>query len=75
MKLESLEILEHYKGNLYIVLHEAKHTETEEVMIVYTAFPQRENNVVWVRPADMFREEVEHNGEMVPRFKYKSHAF
>lgn len=75
MNLESMEILEHYKGDKYIILDNAKHTETGETVIVYTAYPYEVSNQVWVRPTSMFREEVNYNGETVPRFKYYGHVF
>ncbi len=62
-----LGIYEHYKGNLYQVLHIAKHSETEEELIVYRALYG--DYGVWVRPLVMFAETVEVNGEAVQRFK------
>lgn len=62
-----LGIYEHYKGNLYQVLHIAKHSETEEELVVYRALYQAYG--VWVRPLAMFAETVEVDGEAVPRFK------
>lgn len=62
-----LGIYQHYKGNLYQVLHLAKHSETEEALVVYRALYG--NYGVWVRPLAMFSENVEINGEAVPRFK------
>ena len=48
----------HFKGNIYIIIAIAKHTETMEKMVVY----QEENDInkIWVRPLDMFNEEVDH---------------
>lgn len=52
----------HYKGNLYEVLEIAKHSETEEELVVYRALYG--DYGVWVRPLGMFTETI--NG--VPRF-------
>lgn len=60
-------LYEHYKGNRYKVLGIAKHSETLEKMVVYQA--QYGDHGIWVRPKDMFFEDVENNGEIVPRFK------
>ena len=62
-----LGIYQHYKGNLYQVLHIAKHSETEEALVFYRALYQAYG--VWVRPLAMFAVTVEVNGEAVPRFK------
>ena len=62
-----LGIYQHYKGNPYQVLHLAKHSESEEELIVYRALYG--DYGVWVRPLEMFAETVEVNGEAVPRFK------
>jgi len=58
----------HFKGNEYRVLHIAKHSETLEPMVVYQALYG--DFGVWVRPAFMWNETVEHNGHMVKRFEY-----
>jgi hypothetical protein len=56
----------HYKGNDYEVLFEARHSETEEELVVYRALYGERG--VWVRPKAMFVEEVEVDGRRVPRF-------
>ncbi|MEO7414204.1 MAG: DUF1653 domain-containing protein [Opitutaceae bacterium] len=58
----------HYKGNLYRVLGLAKHTETEEALVVYQALYGERG--LWVRPAAMFRETVVVNEARVPRFAF-----
>lgn len=56
----------HFKGNEYEVLYVASHSETMEPMVVYRALYGEGG--VWVRPAFMWCETVEHEGKAVPRF-------
>ena len=56
----------HYKGNEYRVLGVARHSETEETVVVYQALYGERG--WWVRPAAMFNETVEIDGRRVPRF-------
>lgn len=58
----------HYKGNEYIVIGVARHSETDEELVVYR--PDYGDRELWVRPKSMFLEFVEIQGEMVPRFQY-----
>lgn len=60
-------IYEHYKGNRYYVFGVAKHSETLEEMVVYRALYG--NGDTWVRPLSMFTEDVEVEGERIPRFR------
>lgn len=58
----------HYKGNEYVVCGIVLHSETLEPLVLYE--PQYETGVkLWVRPLEMFIEEVEVDGKKVPRFK------
>ena len=59
-------IYQHFKGNKYELLEIATHSETLEKMVVYKALYGECG--IWVRPAHMWNEEVEHNGKKVPRF-------
>lgn len=59
---------EHYKGKQYEVIGIAKHSETLEEMVVYRALYGERG--LWVRPLNMFLEEVEMGEKKVPRFKY-----
>ena len=60
----------HYKGKDYIVLGVARHSETEEELVVYrTDYGDRS---LWVRPLAMFQETVEIDGQPRPRFQYVS---
>ncbi len=57
----------HYKGNQYKVLHVARHTETEEALVIYQALYGEYD--IWARPLDMFLETVIlPDGSVVPRF-------
>lgn len=58
----------HYKGNEYIVLGVARHSETDEELVVYQ--PQYGEKGLWVRPLAMFTENIVIDGKPVPRFKY-----
>jgi hypothetical protein len=60
-------IYRHYKGNLYQVLHTARHSETEETLVVYRCLYGEYG--VWVRPIEMFGESVTVDGKLMPRFE------
>ena len=61
-------IYQHYKGNRYEVLDTARHSETEEWMVVYKTLYG--DFSTWVRPYEMFCETIEVDGKRVPRFEY-----
>ena len=56
----------HFKGNTYEVIGVARHSETEEPMVVYRALYGEGG--LWVRPADMWNETVERGGKIYKRF-------
>ncbi len=58
----------HFKGNEYRVLFLARHSETEEWLVVYQALYG--DGGYWVRPKSMWCERVTMNGEEMPRFRY-----
>lgn len=58
----------HFKGNEYKLLYIARHSETLEEMVVYQALYGEYG--IWVRPASMWNEMVEHQGKTVRRFEY-----
>lgn len=62
----------HFKGGRYEVIGLAKHSETLEEMVVYRALYG--DGGLWVRPAAMWNEMVEHNGRMVRRFTLEENA-
>jgi hypothetical protein len=59
----------HYKGNAYRVHHLARHSETQEVLVVYQMLYG--DHGFWLRPQAMFIENVTlADGQRVPRFAY-----
>jgi len=57
----------HYKGKDYEVIGMAKHSETEELLVVYRAMYG--DRGLWVRPVAMFLETVVVDGLSRPRFQ------
>jgi hypothetical protein len=58
----------HYKGGDYIVIGVARHSETEEELVVYrTDYGEKS---LWVRPRSMFVEKVIVDGRELPRFEF-----
>ena len=51
------DIVRHFKGNRYEVLHIALDSETQEEMIVYRALYGERG--IWVRPKAMFLSKVD----------------
>jgi hypothetical protein len=56
----------HFKGNEYEVIGIARHSETEEPMVVYKALYGEGG--LWTRPAAMWNETVERGGKTYRRF-------
>jgi hypothetical protein len=60
-------VYKHYKGQYYWVYGVARHSESEEVMVVYQALYGKFG--YWVRPLEMFLEEIVAEGKAVKRFE------
>jgi hypothetical protein len=60
-----LTTYQHFKGGLYIKLCEAKHTESEETLVIYASAVTGE---VYARPKSMFYGQVEKENYKGPRF-------
>ena len=58
----------HYKGKDYEVIGVARHSETQEPLVVYRTLYG--DFSLWVRPLAMFTETIEHDGRKMPRFAY-----
>lgn len=56
----------HYRGKEYEVVGTARHSETEEPLVVYRTLYG--DFSLWVRPLAMFTGTVEVGGAVVPRF-------
>ena len=64
-------IYRHYKGNDYLVLTVARHSETEELFVIYMPLVSKDGTDItpWARPLAMFEEAVVVEGRTVPRFR------
>ena len=51
----------HYKGNIYKIINFARHSETDEEMIVYQS---QSTGDIWVRPKKMWNEIVDKNNTL-----------
>lgn len=58
----------HYKGKDYQVLGIARHSETEEQLVVYRTLYGEQD--LWVRPLEMFAGQVMVDGKAYPRFTF-----
>jgi hypothetical protein len=63
----------HYKGNIYEVIGNAIHSETLEEFVVYKPLYKTKiefEGKLWIRPLNMFIEEVVVYGKKVKRFEF-----
>ena len=58
----------HFKGKEYEVFGVARHSETEDELVVYRALYG--DFGLWVRPVSMWNETVERDGKTFRRFTY-----
>ena len=58
----------HFKGMEYEALFTAINSETLEEMVVYRALYGEHD--IWVRPASMWTDTVERDGQVYKRFTY-----
>jgi hypothetical protein len=58
----------HFRGNYYEVIGLARHSETEEKLVVYRCLYG--DHSLWVRPLEIFVEKVKAGDREVPRFEW-----
>ncbi len=66
-ELKVNRVYKHFKGDYYLIVDIAKHSETKEEYVVYRKL--YEDGSLWIRPLDMFLSEVDH--EKYPEVKQK----
>lgn len=59
----------HYKNKPYRLINTVRHSETLEELVLYESLYENKLGRLWVRPKDMFYENIQIDGEMRPRFK------
>lgn len=60
-----LGVYEHFKGMKVEVIGVGFDSENLKEMVIY-----KEGDNIWVRPIEMFLENIEKEGKIMPRFKY-----
>ena len=55
------KVFRHFKGNYYFIENVSMDSETKEDIIVYRPLYEREDSMLWTRPASMFFEKIDEN--------------
>ena len=64
------EVYRHFKGTLYRVVCVAKHTESDERLVIYTK-NDTEGETVYARPVEMFLSEIDKAKYPTSKAKYR----
>lgn len=59
----------HFKGNKYVIHNIAKHTETEEKLVIYKAL--NGDDTLYARPLDMFADRVDKEKYPTEELEYR----
>lgn len=69
MEPQIWQIYQHYKNkHHYKIIAIARHSETEEWMVVYEALYDNPHSQFYARPMELFVDEVEYEWNKMPRF-------
>ncbi|MBR3211404.1 MAG: DUF1653 domain-containing protein [Bacilli bacterium] len=68
-KIKTNTVYRHFKGDMYLVLEIAEHTETGEAMVIYRALYG--SYKVYARPYAMFASEVDYKKYPNVKQKYR----
>lgn len=63
-------VYRHYKGKLYRLIRIVRHSETLEELVMYETLYENALGSFWVRPKEMFLEQIVIDGKMRDRFEY-----
>ena len=70
MEIINGKIYRHFKGGYVLVISTAKHSDRDEIEVVYKGL---NNGKIYARPIDSFKQVVTNeNGNQVPRFELAS---
>lgn len=65
----------HFKGKLYEIVGTGVHTETLEPLVIYRPCYKLEDDLpagtLFVRPLENFKEQIERDGKIFPRFTFE----
>lgn len=72
--IKETALVKHYKGQVYHIIAFARHSETQEILVIYQQYPVEGGPITWARPEKMFFEELVIDGIKVRRFEWVKKA-